>query len=75
MFCLLISKIEQLHVVNRYEYGLFTAASTLVVRVRSVYAAHWYYWNLLKFITSYRGWKFALKIPKLQEGFVHSLNP
>ena len=25
---------------DRYEYGLFTAASTLVVRVQSVYAAH-----------------------------------
>ena len=27
---------------DRYEYGLFTAASTLVVRVQSVYAACWY---------------------------------
>ena len=26
---------------DRYEDGLFTAANTLVVRVRSVYAAHW----------------------------------
>ena len=32
-------KIEQLCEVTCMEYGLFTAASTLVVRVRSVYAA------------------------------------
>ena len=37
---------------DRYEYGLFTAASTLVVRVRSVYAARWSPGKIVPYVSS-----------------------
>ena len=40
--CLLILKNRTDPCRDRYEHSLFTAASSLVVRVRSVYAARWY---------------------------------